>query len=71
MSYAICSSTNRQSQIAEKPTPYLFYVRESVWLIPIHKPFAWRDVMADKRKARLYPSTWVSYLPAYAARHLL
>jgi len=37
MSYAICSSTNRQSQIAEKPTLYLFYVRESVWLIPEEK----------------------------------
>ena len=49
----------------------LFYVRESVWLTPIHKPFVWQDVMADKRKAHLYPSTWVSYLPVYAARHSL
>ena len=33
-----------------KPTLYLFYVRESVWLIPIHKPFAWLDVMEEARR---------------------
>ena len=71
MSYAIYSSTSHQFLIVEKPEPYLFYVRGFVWLKPIHKPFAWQDAMVDKHKARLYPSTWVNYLPTYSARHLL
>jgi len=42
-----------------RPTLYLFYVRESVWLIPIHKPFAWLDAMADKHKAQSEIDDWL------------
>ena len=30
-----------------------------------------RMTIVDKHRAHLYPSTWVNYLPAYSAGHLL